>query len=133
VDNRAGYLQPRSQDTVCRIHRQALDETGWCAVAQAWWYPKFACPACHGWLWENGFCPTCTPRTLMFPGDYFAVRHDDGAGREWLHFVREHRGPTPVPTPAETDAFFAQLKAIAAQSRGLGLELTEPAWITEDA
>ena len=96
VDNRAPYLQRREHDRFCRIHKVLLDEQGFCAVAQAWWWPRFACPHCRGWLWENGFCPNCTPQLKIFPGDYFEERFDGLAGREWGHYVRVHRGPTPV-------------------------------------
>jgi hypothetical protein len=97
------------------MHRVELDETGFCRVAQAWWYPKFACPQCHGWLYDNGYCETkrCTQTTRVFPGDYFEARFDDGAGREYGHYVRVHRGPTPVMTEAQVASVVAELHAIA--------------------
>ena len=102
----------RDDDTHCRIHTIPLDDAGYCAVAQAWWVPRFACPGCRGWLWDNGYCERCTPQTSTFPGDYFEQRWDADAGREYGHFVRVSRGPTPAPTREQVDAFVAELKAL---------------------
>jgi hypothetical protein len=113
VDNRASWLEPRTQDRYCRIHKTELDDTGFCRIAQAWWVPKFACPGCHGWLWDNGFCPTCTPRTQTFPGDYFEQRWGADAGREYGHFVRVYAGPSPACDGVTIAGFLAELHAIA--------------------
>jgi hypothetical protein len=103
----------RAEDPACRIHRCALDPTGWCPVAQAWWTPTFRCPACAGPLWPNGFCATCTPARHHFTGDYFEARWDDQAGREWGHYVRVQKGPTPVPSEPEVAGYLTALQALA--------------------
>ncbi len=112
---RARYLSRREGDAFCRIHKVSLDETGYCLVAKAWWYPRFACPQCHGWLWDNGYCPSCTPKTSMFPGDYFEQRWDEDAGREYGHFVRVSTGPSPAPTALEVQGYVAEMRAHAAR------------------
>jgi hypothetical protein len=133
--DRATYLGPRLADQYCRLHRVKLDPTGFCAVAQAWWVPHFRCPECAGPLWDNGFCLSCTPRTQIFPGDYFAQCWDDGAGPVWGHYLRGHRGPTPAPSVDEVTGYLAELKAITGT---VGREVgqvpnvePEPAWVTE--
>lgn len=138
--DRARYLDERDHDVTCRIHKIALDETGYCAAAEAWWVPQYRCPHCAGPLWDNGFCPTCTPRRGIFPGDYFEQRWEANAGREWGHYVRVHRGPTPVQTPGQVEAHLTELRTLTgrvgravgqAPAREPGDE--EPAWVTEDA
>jgi len=134
---RARYLDPRPDDTHCRIHRVPLDATGYCVNAEAWWVPKFRCPHCAGPLWDNGYCPTCTPRTRMFPGDYFEQRWEPGSGREWGHYVRVYAGPTPAPSDADIAGYLAELKALIPQvGRDIGQKPPrqpgeEPAWIHE--
>lgn len=136
---RAPYLGPRVDDTQCRIHKIALDPTGYCARAEAWWVPKFCCPHCAGPLWDNGYCPSCTPRTHTFPGDYFEQRWQAGSDREWGHFVRGQRGPTAAPTAEVVAGYLAELRALTPT---VGREIgqapmrqpgDEPAWITDDA
>jgi hypothetical protein len=109
--DRAEYLDPRTKDLYCRIHKVALDATGFCEVAQAWWVPKFRCPECAGELWDNGFCANCTPKTARFLGDYFEQRWDAEAGREYGHFVRVS-GSTPAPNAGEVQQYLAELKAL---------------------
>jgi hypothetical protein len=133
LEGRAPYLEPRTTDTRCRIHKGPLDETGFCASAHAWWVPRFACPGCHGWLWDNGFCPSCTPRTKTFPGDYFEQNWDPDSGREWGHYVRVYAGPSPAPDAITISGYMAELHALAPRvGRAVGQAPTEPAWITED-
>lgn len=140
--DRGAYLDTREHDAHCRIHKIALDPTGFCEFGQSWWVPQFRCPHCAGPLWDNGFCPTCTPRTRIFPGDYFESRWDSGAGREWGHYVRVHAGPTPAASAEEIAGYFAELRALI-QRVGTADEPVrhvrelqvgeEPAWITEEA
>lgn len=128
----------RKDQVACPIHRCPLDDTGYCVVAAAWWYPKFACPTCGYWLWDNGYCVSCTAKLGQFPGDYFEARWDEGAGREWGHYVRVHRGPTPVQTLEQVTAHLTELRALV---RTVGREIgqaplremgDEPSWITEE-
>jgi hypothetical protein len=81
-------------------------------AAQVWWAPKFACPECAGPLWDNGFCESCTPKTRIFPGDYFEQRWDDLAGREHGHFVRVHTGPASAPSADDVARYLAELRAM---------------------
>jgi hypothetical protein len=137
--DRASYLDPREHDTHCRIHKIALDATGFCEFGQSWWVPKFRCPECAGPLWDNGYCATCTPQRKVFPGDYFEQRWDARAGREWGHFVRVYQGPSPAPSAIEIAGYVAQLRAlIPTVGRAIGQVPTrepgdEPDWIREDA
>lgn len=110
--DRASYLDPREHDAYCRIHKIALDPTGYCARAEAWWVPKFRCPHCAGPLWDNGYCATCTPKTQTFSGDYFEPRWDPDSDREWGHFVRVSQGPSPSPTDEQVVSYLAALKAM---------------------
>jgi hypothetical protein len=135
--DRASYLDPREHDTHCRIHKIALDPTGYCARAEAYWVPKFRCPHCAGPLWDNGFCPTCTPKTQIFPGDYFEQRWEANAGREWGHFVRVYAGPSPAPSALEIAGYVKELQALSPKvGRAVGQAPArepgdEPAWVTE--
>lgn len=138
--DRARYLDPRQDDTRCRIHKMALDPTGFCEFGQSWWVPRFRCPHCAGPLWDNGFCPNCTPQTRIFPGDYFEPRWEANAGREWGHYVRVHAGPSPAPTAIEIAGYIAQLRALIptggravgqVPAREPGAE--QPDWVTEGA
>src|SRR5262245_698372 len=101
----------RRTHTRCPLHHVELDATGFCAVAQAWWWPTFRCPHCAGPLWDNGFCPTCTPRRREFVGDYFEQIWTADAGPAWGHYRRISAGPTPVPGEAEVAGFLAELHA----------------------
>jgi hypothetical protein len=111
----------RRTHTVCPVHHGPLDATGFCAVAQAWWYPKFACPACAGPLWDNGFCANCTPKTRHFMGDYFEQLWTAEAGPAYGHYVRVSKGPTPVPTPLEVASYLAELRRVT-----IGRDLPAP-------
>lgn len=134
----SGRYADRADDTHCRIHRCFVDAvTGWCPMAQAWWVPRFRCPHCAGPLWDNGYCPSCTPRTGTFPGDFFEARWDAGSGREWGHYVRVATGPTAAPTRAEIDGYLAALRACLARVGPAG-PMREPGeeapeWVTEAA
>jgi hypothetical protein len=96
----------------CGVHHVVLDGTGFCAVGQAYWYPKFRCPGCGGPLWDNGFCESCSPRTHQFMGHYFEQRWDDLAGREFAHYVLVHKGPTLMPSPADVAGYLAEFRAL---------------------
>jgi predicted amidophosphoribosyltransferase len=129
--SRAEYLRPRTEDRHCRMHKIPLDPTGWCARAQAWWVPIYRCPECAGPLRDDGYCAHCTPKTRMFPGDYFEQRWE--AGPTWGHYVRVHRGPTAAPSDDEVAGYLAELKAIVGTvGRPVGqVPESEPAWVTE--
>jgi hypothetical protein len=130
--DRAAYVQPRTDDLHCRIHKIALDSTGWCERALAWWVPKFRCPHCAGPLWDNGYCANCTPKRHEFPGDYFEQRWEPGP--QWGHYVRVYAGPTPAPSHDEVAGYLAELKAITGTvGRPIGqVPEAEPAWIHGD-
>jgi len=110
---RAEYLRHRSEDEVCRIHRCTLSETGYCPAAEAYWAPKFACPACGGRLRDDGFCGTCTPRRQVFPGHCYVQDWTPEAGRAYGHYVLVHKGPTPAPTADDVAGYLAELRALA--------------------
>ena len=101
----------RRDQTVCAIHRCALSVTGWCPAAEAYWYPKFACPGCGRALGDNGYCDLCTPERQVFPGDYYAQTWV--AGRAYGHYVLVHKGPTPAPTADDVAGYLAELRALA--------------------
>lgn len=96
----------REYHVTCPMHGVPLSARGFCAVAEAYWFPRFACPDCRAELRDDGFCPRCTPRTLELPGDCYVQswdvpREDPGYG----HYALDHKGPSPVVV-----ADFAALK-----------------------
>ena len=101
----------RRDQPVCALHRCTLSVTGYCPAAEAYWYPKFRCDGCASWLWDNGYCPLCTPERGVFPGDYYEQTWADG--RTYGHYVRRGRGPTPAPTAEQVAGYLAELRAIA--------------------